>query len=73
MTTAATVRAWNIVRRAYSKYEVVAMIIGTWSDAVNFAMYARVTNGYDGEYFERAMGERIEGYIVDPMAYYYSE
>ena len=73
MTTAATVRAWNIVRRAYSKYEVVAMIIGTWAEAADFCTKARVINGYDGEYFERAMGERLEGYAVDPMAYYYSE
>lgn len=64
------VRAWNIVRRAYSNYEVVAMIIGTWVEAEDFAMVARVTNGYDGEYFVRGMGERPEGYEVKSGVFY---
>ena len=66
----ATTRAWNIVRRAYSKYEVVAMIIGEWHEAECFAMYARVTNGYDGTYIVRAMGERPEGYEIEGGVFY---
>lgn len=48
---------FNIVRRAYGQYEVVAMVRGTWADAANFAMEARVINNYDGEYFERSIYE----------------
>jgi hypothetical protein len=63
-------RAWNIVRRAYGKYEVVAMMIGQWHEAECFAMDARVINGYDGEYFVRGMGERPEGYEVQSGVFY---
>ncbi len=57
----ASIAIWNIVRRAYGKYEHVATVNGTWDQAINFAMSARVINGYDGEYFERAYGEPLEG------------
>lgn len=68
------IRVWNIVRRAYSKYEVVAMMKGYWHEAEDFATVARVINGYDGEYFVRAMGERPEGYAIDPSdTIFYSE
>ena len=66
----ANVRAWNIVRRAYSKYEVVAMIKSTWAEAEDFATKARVINGYDGEYFIRAMGQRPEGYEIESGIFY---
>lgn len=69
----AQVRAWNIVRRAYSKYEVVAMMMGTWAEAEDFATKARVINGYDGEYFVRAMGQRPEGYEIDGGTFFPAE
>lgn len=70
----AKVRAWNIVRRSYSKYEVVAMTICTWAEAEDFATKARVINGYDGEYFVRGMGQRPEGYAIDPSDFlFYTE
>ena len=62
------VRAWNIVRRVYSRYEVVAVMIGQWHEAEDFASKARVINGYDGEYFVRGIGERPEGYEIDPSS-----
>lgn len=70
MSTAATVRVWNIVRRAYSNYEVVAMIKSTWAEAEDFATKARVINGYDGEYFIRSMGQRPEGYEIGSGIFY---
>jgi hypothetical protein len=63
-------RAWNIVRRAYGKYEVVAMIISQWHEAEDFATKARVINNYDGEYIVRGMGERPEGYEIAGGVFY---
>jgi hypothetical protein len=61
---------WKIVRRAYGKYEHVATVRGTWDQAVNVAMSARVINGYDGEYFERAYGEPLDGRVATDSVFY---
>ena len=52
---------YRIVRRAFSKYEVVATFNGTWVDASNLAARMQYENN-DGEYFERDNNTPLTGH-----------